>query len=246
MEYQMNRLFFASLFSSAVLVMSGCTAASGPTFNAYSVDSNNGVRTYRAECHGLFESASTCMDVAQRICGDKGVQPIDKIDRVRAADDTRSDPRILLFKCGPEAGNNAAADTGAVAAQAPTLESFALESDALFPFGKSAADTMLPSAKAQLDEIAARIRKHEQVSAIAVVGHTDRLGPESLNGPLSLARANTVRDYLIAHGLDGSIIQAKGVGASQPRTNCAGREGRALIACLQPDRYVSITVQGRK
>ena len=42
-----------------------------------------------------------CMDVAKRICGDKGVQPIDKIDRVRAADDNRSDPRILLFKCAP-------------------------------------------------------------------------------------------------------------------------------------------------
>ncbi|HEY2022603.1 OmpA family protein [Paraburkholderia sp.] len=246
MEHQMNRVFFASLFSTALLVMTGCTAASGPTFNAYSVDSSSGVRTYRAECHGLFESASTCMDVAQRICGDKEVQPIDKIDRVRAADDNRSDPRILLFKCSQQASNNAPADTGADASEEPTLESFALESDALFPFGESAAETMLPSARTELDEIAARIRKHEQVSAITVVGHADRLGAESLNGPLSVARANTVRDYLIAHGLDGSIIHAKGVGSTQPRTHCADREGRALIACLQPDRYVSIRVQGRK
>ncbi|WP_232231862.1 hypothetical protein [Burkholderia sp. WSM2230] len=103
----MNRLFFASLFSTAVLVVTGCTAASGPTFNAHSVDSSNGARTYRAECHGLFESASTCMDVARRICGDKTVQPIDKIDMVRAADDKRNDPRVLLFKCAEEASGTA-------------------------------------------------------------------------------------------------------------------------------------------
>lgn len=242
----MNRLFFASLLSAAVLLVTGCTAASGPTFNAYSVDSNNSARTYRAECHGLFESASTCMDVARRICGDKPVQPIDKIDVVRAADDTRSDPRVLLFNCGQEVSSKTPAETGAVAADPTTLEDFALESDALFPFGKSAPESMLPSARAKLDEIAARIRQHEQVSAITVVGHTDRLGPESLNAPLSQARANTVRDYLVAHGLDGSIIHAKGVGSSQPRTHCANGDARALIACLQPDRYVSITVQGRK
>ena len=105
---------------------------------------------------------------------------------------------------------------------------------------------MLPAAKARLDEIAARIRQHEHVSAVTVVGHTDRLGPESINGPLSLARANTVRGYLVAHGLDGSIIHAKGVGSSEPRTHCAEGDARALIACLQQDRYVSITVEGRK
>ncbi|WP_245763543.1 OmpA family protein [Paraburkholderia diazotrophica] len=242
----MNRLFFASLLSTAVLVVTGCTAASGPTFNAYSVDASNGVRTYRAECHGLFESASTCMDVAQRICGDKAVQAIDRIDRVRAADDNRNDPRVLLFSCGQQSGSLASAGTGAVAGEGTTLENFALQNDALFPFGKSTPESMLPPAKAELDEIAARIHKHEQVSAITVVGHTDRLGPESINEPLSLARANTVRDYLVAQGLDGSIIHAEGVGSSQPRTHCPDGDTRTLIACLQQDRYVSITVQGRK
>ncbi|RKE26240.1 outer membrane protein OmpA-like peptidoglycan-associated protein [Paraburkholderia sp. BL23I1N1] len=241
----MNRLFFASLFCTAVLAVTGCTAGSGPTFNAYSADASNGVRTYRAECHGLLESASTCMKVAQRICGDKAVQPIDRIDRVRAADDNRNDPRVLLFSCGQEAGSSTPAEAGPVVAEAATIEDFAVQADALFPFDRSAPESMLPAAKAQLDQIAERIRKHAQVSAITVVGHTDRLGRESINGPLSLARANTVRSYLVARGLDGSFIHAKGVGSSEPRTHCADGDARALIACLQPDRYVSITVQGR-
>lgn len=245
MEHVMNRLFFASLISTAVLAVTGCTAGSGPNFNAYSVDAANGVRTYRVECHGLFESAATCMKVAQRICGDKAVQPIDKIDRVRAADDNRNDPRLLLFRCGANADSQAQAEPVAVAKEATTLEDFAVQSDALFPFDKSSPDSMLPAGKAELDKVAERIRKHDHVAAITVVGHTDRLGPASVNEPLSVARANTVRTYLIAQGVDGDVIHAQGVGSSQPRTHCPDGEGRALIACLQPDRYVSITVQGR-
>ncbi|WP_027801588.1 OmpA family protein [Paraburkholderia dilworthii] len=241
----MNRLFFSSLLCTAALTVTGCTAGSGPTFNAYSVDASNGVRTYRAECHGLLESAATCMEVAQRICGETAVQPIDRIDRVRAADVNRHDPRVLLFSCG-EATSKTSAQPVLAVAEAATIEDFTLQSDALFPFGKSAPESMLPAAKVELARIAERIRAHDQVSAITVVGHTDRLGRESVNGPLSLARAETVRDYLVAHGLDGRVIRVEGVGSSQPRTHCADGDARALIACLQPDRYVSITVQGSR
>ncbi|WP_353558244.1 OmpA family protein [Paraburkholderia terrae] len=241
----MNHVFFASFFCTAVLAVTGCTAGSGPTFNAYAVDASNGFRTYRTECHGLLESASTCMKVAQRICGDKAVQPIDRIDRVRAADDNRTDPRVLLFSCGEAPGSKTSAEPGSAMEQTVTIADFPVQSDALFPFNRSAPESMLPAAKVELDRIAERIRAHDKVSAITVVGRTDRLGPESVNGPLSLARANTVRAYLIAHGLDGSIIHAKGMGSSQPRTHCPDGDARALIVCPQPDRYVSITVQGR-
>jgi OmpA-OmpF porin, OOP family len=217
MEYLMNRLFFVSLFCTAVVAVTGCTAGSGPTFNAYSVDASDAVRTYRAECHGLLESSATCMKVAQRICGDKPVQPIDRIDRVRAADDSRNDPRVLLFSCSQNADSKTSAGPGSTAGDSATIEDFTMQSDAIFPFDQSSTDSMLPAAKAELDRIAARILAHDQVSAIVVVGHTERLGAQSVNGPLSLARANTVRDYLVAQGLDGSIIHSEGVGSSQRR-----------------------------
>jgi hypothetical protein len=110
MEHLMNRLFLASLFMTGVFLVSGCTAASGPSFNAYSVDASNGVRTYRAECHGLLESAATCTKVAQHICGDKSVQPIERIDRVREADDNRNDPRVLLFSCAQASNSKTSAE----------------------------------------------------------------------------------------------------------------------------------------
>jgi outer membrane protein OmpA-like peptidoglycan-associated protein len=129
--------------------------------------------------------------------------------------------------------------------QVTTIEQFTLQSDALFEFGKSSLDSMLPSGRATLDEAIERIKAHKEIASITVVGHTDRIGPASVNQPLSLARADSVRGYLIAHGLDGSLIRTEGVGSSQSITHCPEEDARALTACLQPDRRVSISVQGR-
>lgn len=126
-----------------------------------------------------------------------------------------------------------------------TIEQFDLQSDALFAFGKSNLDSMLPAGRAQLDEAIERIKSHKEVTRILVVGHTDRIGSDKVNQPLSRARAQTVRGYLISHGLNGSVIQAEGVGSSEPVTHCPAGESRAVIACLQPDRRVTIAVSGR-
>lgn len=136
----------------------------------------------------------------------------------------------------------------AVAAAEPpvsTIEQFTLQSDALFAFGKSSLDSMQPAGRAQLDDAIARIKNHADVTRIDVVGHTDRIGSNDVNEPLSRARAQTVRGYLTSHGLNGGIIHAEGVGSSQPVTHCPEGRSSAVIACLQPDRRVAITVSGR-
>ncbi|CAG9219359.1 OmpA family protein [Burkholderia vietnamiensis] len=150
------------------------------------------------------------------------------------------DPACADFVRAP-----AAAPAAAAAAPAATLEQFTLQSDALFAFGKSSLDSMLPAGKAQLDDAVERIKRHNEITRIVVVGHTDRIGPASVNEPLSRARAQTVRAYLISHGLDGSVIEARGVGSSEPVTHCPPGRSSAVIACLQPDRRVAITVSGR-
>lgn len=139
----------------------------------------------------------------------------------------------------------AAAPVAAAEAPVATIEQFDLQSDALFAFGKSNLDSMLPAGRAQLDEAIARIKSHKEVTRILVVGHTDRIGSDKINQPLSRARAQTVRGYLISHGLSGSVIQAEGVGSNEPVTHCPAGESREVIACLQPDRRVTIAVSGR-
>jgi outer membrane protein OmpA-like peptidoglycan-associated protein len=225
----------------AVTMLGACTSASGPTYNLYSEKLSDGTRQYRVECDGLFESAATCHKIAQRTCGDQAVSVVEERDRWRGtgADADKSDPRLLVFRCEAPVAKAEPVQHDEQALQ--NVENFTIDADTLFAFGKSDLHAMLPAGRQRLDEIVARIREHDHVGDIRVTGHTDRIGSPQFNDRLSLARAKTVRRYMIAHGLDGRIIHAAGVGSRESVTNCPAGESRAVIACLQPDRRVTIT-----
>jgi outer membrane protein OmpA-like peptidoglycan-associated protein len=53
---------------------------------------------------------------------------------------------------------------------------------------------------------------------LRIEGHTDSRGSDSRNRALSQRRAEAVRDWLIAHGIDGERLEAKGLGEDQPET----------------------------
>ncbi|MEZ2305360.1 MULTISPECIES: OmpA family protein [Paraburkholderia] len=133
-----------------------------------------------------------------------------------------------------------------VAAKPAALEQFTFEGEALFPFGKSSLNSMLPRGRAELDAAIEKIRKEDGVTRIDVVGHTDRIGSDESNRALSQARAETVKAYLVAHGLDAERIRASGAGSSQPVSHCPPGETPAVIACLQKDRRVTIAIYGQR
>jgi outer membrane protein OmpA-like peptidoglycan-associated protein len=54
------------------------------------------------------------------------------------------------------------------------------------------------------------------VPEVTVIGHTDRVGSEEDNLRLSRARAEAIRDILIAGGVPAQIIQAIGLGELEP------------------------------
>lgn len=51
---------------------------------------------------------------------------------------------------------------------------------------------------------------------VQIQGHTDNTGSRAKNVSLSTSRANAVRDWLIARGIDGSRITTKGFGPDKP------------------------------
>ena len=64
-------------------------------------------------------------------------------------------------------------------------------------------------------------------SAILVTGYTDSTGNDSINIPLSQARAQSVANYLAGQGVPSARINAQGHGASNPIADngtAAGRE----------------------
>ena len=71
---------------------------------------------------------------------------------------------------------------------------------------------------------------------VTIVGHADSTGNDAINDPLSLQRANSVRDYLSARGADARIIRTEGRGSREPVASNATEAGRAQ------NRRVEITI----
>lgn len=101
-------------------------------------------------------------------------------------------------------------------------KSFVLE-DCNFETGKA---DLLPEAFPVLDELVAYLVRKED-ERIEIQGHTDNVGTAKSNQVLSEARANTVRNYLIAKGIDPNRLTAKGYGFSVPVADNKTAEGRA-------------------
>ena len=116
---------------------------------------------------------------------------------------------------------------------------------ALLPMALFAFDTatLRPEADRALADLLAKVRAHGDTGEVRVDGFTDRLGSATYNRELSQARADAVKNYLVRGGIAASRIRAAGLGSSQPLAHCADSLPRGeLIACLQPDRRVEVTV----
>ena len=62
---------------------------------------------------------------------------------------------------------------------------------------------------------------------VRVVGHTDNTGSDAINDPLSLRRAESVRNYLQDRGVSPTRIDVAGRGAREPLVSNQSAEDRA-------------------
>ena len=160
---------------------------------------------------------------------------------VRMVEDAVQQAAAQAAACGASA-----AGASAITAATTSRETFVLMADALFRFDRSAAADLLPGGLSRLSEVAARLKGYKSIQSVTVVGHTDRLGEAAYNERLSKARAETVLAQLAHLGVQAAVTAARGVGEREPVTSsCGGQLSREkLIECLQPDRRVTIEVQG--
>lgn len=138
----------------------------------------------------------------------------------------------------------------AIPTQKPTLvkpipRKIELSADTLFDFDKS---ILRPAGKEKLDDLDKDLAG-VNYDVIVVVGHTDRIGSAAYNQKLSERRANAVKAYMESKGIATDRIKASGKGKSEPKTtpsDCKGKRGKMLLACLQPDRRVEVSIEGTK
>ncbi|HUZ47955.1 MAG TPA: OmpA family protein [Terriglobia bacterium] len=93
-----------------------------------------------------------------------------------------------------------------------------------FAFDKS---TLQPEDKEVLSRIAGVLSTVEGFG-IYIYGYTDDIGTKEYNLGLSERRAKAVRDYLVANGLDPSIITTKGYGKADPLVPGSSPKARAI------------------
>jgi len=91
-----------------------------------------------------------------------------------------------------------------------------------FKVGKA---DLLPSSYGILDEIAQVIKQNE-VKKLLIAGHTDSTHNEDFNLRLSLARANSVKNYLVSKGVSEETLTTQGFGKRKPMASNATEAGR--------------------
>ena len=107
-------------------------------------------------------------------------------------------------------------------------------SDVLFDTGKY---TLKEAAREKLAKISGIVISHPGLN-LQVEGYTDSTGGDELNQRLSEQRADTVRDFLVAQGINPQNVTALGYGKNYPVASNDTREGRAL------NRRVELVVSG--
>jgi OOP family OmpA-OmpF porin len=92
-----------------------------------------------------------------------------------------------------------------------------------FETGKS---DLKPESYKVIDELVEYLNRKSD-ERIEIGGHTDDVGKPDANMALSLARANTVRAYLLSKGISPDRVTAKGYGMDDPIADNSTAEGRA-------------------
>jgi outer membrane protein OmpA-like peptidoglycan-associated protein len=98
-----------------------------------------------------------------------------------------------------------------------------------FEFNKS---SIRPISFPVLDAVVDVLKKNPKIE-IEVQGHTDDVGPDAYNKKLSQERADSVRSYLVQHGVEHSRLVSKGFGEERPLVPNTGARNRALNRRVQ-------------
>jgi len=102
-----------------------------------------------------------------------------------------------------------------------------------FPLNESG---MPAKVQAYLDQIAANAKADPSIK-IVVEGHADETGPDEYNKFISMERAKTIGNYLIAQGVSKNAVELKAMGDSQPAADNSTLAGR------KANRRVELTVK---
>jgi len=98
-----------------------------------------------------------------------------------------------------------------------------IPSDISFATGRSDVSTTFAPI---LNQFATSLNQNP-VTTVTIIGHTDSTGSDAINNPLSIDRANSTRNYLVARGVAANRVATDGRGSREPIADNNTNEGRA-------------------
>jgi OOP family OmpA-OmpF porin len=131
------------------------------------------------------------------------------------------------------------------AAAVPVYEKVAFDANVLFDSNKSA---LTSTSRDSLDAFVKKMSGLESQSVTAV-GYADRMGTDASNQILSEERVGAVKSYLVSKGVAADKIKTSAWGETRPSTaaaECKDANNPKNVACMQPDRHVSIEISGSR
>jgi OOP family OmpA-OmpF porin len=93
-------------------------------------------------------------------------------------------------------------------------------------FFESGKDIIKANSFKELDSVASLLTVYSFLK-VSIDGHTDNVGPETINKTLSIKRAEAVAKYLEAHGVSQDRLTAQGYGSAKPVADNKTAEGKA-------------------
>lgn len=97
-----------------------------------------------------------------------------------------------------------------------------LKSDILFETGKA---DLKDQAKGDLAQMATIMKKYPE-NVLAIKGYTDNTGSNKINESLSARRAVAVKDQLVANGIPVAVVSTQGLGPVSPVGDNSTSDGR--------------------
>lgn len=98
-----------------------------------------------------------------------------------------------------------------------------IPSDASFDSGRA---NIKANLRPVLDKLATGL-VNNAATHVQIIGHTDSSGTDAINNPLSINRAASTRDYIVARGVASSRIAIDGRGSREPIASNETASGRA-------------------
>jgi OOP family OmpA-OmpF porin len=154
-------------------------------------------------------------------------------------------PAPVAWYVAPAAEPRPAPAVVAAAAPLAVYEKVAFDANVLFDSNKS---VLRPADRDSLDAFVSNIGGLDTQSVTAI-GYADRRGTDASNQILSEERVAAVKAYLVSKGVSADRVKTSAWGETRPSTaaaECKDANNAKNVACMQPDRHVSIEISGSR